>query len=138
MEKQRWDAYPIRMHVAGAYTLCASSPHAASLIMTMQHVLRDGPWRDLQPCHPGAAEFRNRGGRWVWVGVLAWLSTLMEPIDSIGKRLHGVRVDGRQVAADLLTAEYDQQPRTWLPLAFDGDTLLPLSYVDSFSLDVAE
>lgn len=32
---------------------------------------------------------------------------------------------------------YDEQPQTWLPLEFDGDTLLPLKYVDTFTLDVA-
>jgi hypothetical protein len=32
---------------------------------------------------------------------------------------------------------YAEQPQTWLPLSFDGDTILPFSYVDSFSLDVA-
>lgn len=33
--------------------------------------------------------------------------------------------------------EYDEQPQTWLPLSWDGDTLLPLTWVDSFTLDVA-
>jgi hypothetical protein len=33
--------------------------------------------------------------------------------------------------------KYDEQPQTWLPLSFDGDTIQPLAYVDSFSLDVA-
>lgn len=32
---------------------------------------------------------------------------------------------------------FDEQPQTWLPLAFDGDRLLPLRYVDEFTLDVA-
>lgn len=32
---------------------------------------------------------------------------------------------------------YDEQPQTWLPLTFDGDTILPLTYVDTFTLDVA-
>ena len=31
---------------------------------------------------------------------------------------------------------YDQQPQTWLPLRFEGDTLLPLQYVDTFTLDI--
>lgn len=34
--------------------------------------------------------------------------------------------------------KYDEQPQTWLPLEFDGDTLLPFKYVDTFTLDVAE
>eukprot|EP00039_Didymoeca_costata_P021218 m.343814 g.343814 ORF g.343814 m.343814 type:complete len:382 (-) comp23381_c0_seq1:31-1176(-) len=34
--------------------------------------------------------------------------------------------------------KFDEQPQTWLPLEFDGDTILPLKYVDSFTLDVAE
>jgi len=33
--------------------------------------------------------------------------------------------------------DFDEQPQTWLPLEWDGDTLLPLKYVDSFTLDVA-
>ena len=33
---------------------------------------------------------------------------------------------------------YDQQPQTWLPLMFDqSDTILPLKWVDNFTLDVA-
>lgn len=32
--------------------------------------------------------------------------------------------------------KYDEQPQTWLPLAFDGDTIKPLAWVDSFELDV--
>jgi len=32
--------------------------------------------------------------------------------------------------------EYDEQPQTWLPLRFAGDALLPLEFVDSFTLDV--
>ena len=32
---------------------------------------------------------------------------------------------------------FDKQPQTWLPLYFAGDTLLPLRYVDNFTLDVA-
>jgi hypothetical protein len=32
---------------------------------------------------------------------------------------------------------YDQQPQTWVLLEFDGDTLLPLRYADTFTLDVA-
>lgn len=32
---------------------------------------------------------------------------------------------------------FDKQPQTWLPLNFDGDAILPLKYVDSFTLDVA-
>ena len=34
--------------------------------------------------------------------------------------------------------KYGEQPQTWLPLEFDGDTLLPFKYVDTFTLDVAE
>ncbi len=34
-------------------------------------------------------------------------------------------------------AKYDEQPQTWLPLTFDGDTIAPLAFVDSFTLDVA-
>lgn len=32
---------------------------------------------------------------------------------------------------------YDQQPQTWVLLEFDGDTLLPLQYADTFTLDIA-
>ena len=32
---------------------------------------------------------------------------------------------------------FDQQPQTWIKLEFDGDTVLPLKYEDSFTLDVA-
>lgn len=32
---------------------------------------------------------------------------------------------------------YDQQPQVWLPLTFEGDTIQPLKYVSSFSLDIA-
>ena len=33
---------------------------------------------------------------------------------------------------------YDQQPQTWLPLVFDeSGTILPLKWVDNFTLDVA-
>ena len=32
--------------------------------------------------------------------------------------------------------KYDEQPQTWLPLEFDGDAVLPLRYVDQFTLDV--
>jgi hypothetical protein len=32
---------------------------------------------------------------------------------------------------------YDQQPQTWLPLEFDGDTIKPLRFVDTFTLDVS-
>lgn len=32
--------------------------------------------------------------------------------------------------------KYDQQPQTWLPLSFIGDTLQSLQYVDEFTLDV--
>lgn len=91
--------------------LSASSPHPASLNMTMQHVLRDGPWRDLQPCHPGAAEFRNRGGRWVCGGV-SWR----------GYHTHGAyrfhwqtaprRTCGRETGgSNLLTAGTTSNPR---------------------------
>jgi hypothetical protein len=31
---------------------------------------------------------------------------------------------------------YDEQPQTWLPLSFDGDTILPLQWVDNFTLDI--
>ena len=34
--------------------------------------------------------------------------------------------------------KYDEQPQTWLPLAFDSDgDILPLKAVDRFELDVA-
>jgi len=34
--------------------------------------------------------------------------------------------------------DYDEQPQTWLPLLFDGGgAVLPLRYVDTFTLDVA-
>ena len=34
--------------------------------------------------------------------------------------------------------KFDEQPQTWLPLRFDGaGNILPLDYVDTFTLDVA-
>jgi hypothetical protein len=34
--------------------------------------------------------------------------------------------------------DYDEQPQVWLPLSFDADgSLLPLAFVDTFTLDVA-
>ena len=31
---------------------------------------------------------------------------------------------------------YDEQPQTWFPLTFNGDTILPLEWVDEFTLDI--
>lgn len=34
--------------------------------------------------------------------------------------------------------DYDEQPQTWLPLSFDEHGgVLPMQYVDTFTLDVA-
>ena len=41
--------------------------------------------------------------------------------------------DRWQTAPD---GKYDEQPQTWLPLTFDNDAIVPLAYVDSFTLDV--